>query len=161
MKHLVSLKRPGGSVPLALLGTRPPLPPCTSCSTAHSARHGSAQVVRRLLDVSPLSADSRRFCAAVLVDTGTARKAAGATQEALALYTEALSVEPRFHLALFHVGVLAFESGRRADAQALYERAVAADPTNIQARLLLCVACRCMPVGTCCCDELANAWPDR
>jgi tetratricopeptide (TPR) repeat protein len=91
--------------------------------------------MRKLLDAKPKSPETRLFCAAILVDVASARKAAGDVQQALALYTEALSVQPQYHLALFHIGVLAYEQGRSAEAQALYECAVSSDPTNVQVSL--------------------------
>ena len=107
------------------------------CLALHYVIRDSApavvQAVRKLIATpAPLSRETRQFCAAVLVDVGCARKTAGAALAALSCFTEALSTEPQFHRALFHIGVLASESGRRSDAQALYERAVAADPSNVQ-----------------------------
>ena len=109
---------------------------CTAlqCVTRISAS-AFVQAVRKLIATpAPLSRETRQFCAAVLVDVGCARKTAGAALAALSCYTEALSTEPQYHQALFHIGVLAGESGRPSDAQALYERAVAADPSNVQVR---------------------------
>jgi tetratricopeptide (TPR) repeat protein len=92
------------------------------------------QAVKKLIQSAPapLAARTAKFCASVLVDAGSARNAASAPAAALALYTDALAVAPCYHAALFHVGVLAHEAGRTDDARALYELAVASEPSDVQ-----------------------------
>lgn len=110
--------------PIAHVDLQRSAPPITHC----------AQVAEQLLTQGPRLPDSRQLCAEVLLDVGTARKAAGDSHRALALYGRILDVLPESSQALYHIGVLAYERGSKGDAKALYRRAVAADPGNVQVR---------------------------
>ena len=91
-------------------------------------------MVQQLLALGPRLPGSKELCTEVLLDVGTARKAAGDSRRALALYSRILDLHPDSSQALYHIGVLAYERGSKRDAKALYRRAVNADAGNVQVR---------------------------
>jgi tetratricopeptide (TPR) repeat protein len=95
------------------------------------------QIVQRLVPLSHGSDELKKYCANVMVEYGASCQANGSVSRALELYSDALALWPTTDSALFHMGVLAWEQGRKADALFLYKRAVSVGPTNVHVRSLL------------------------
>jgi tetratricopeptide (TPR) repeat protein len=64
----------------------------------------------------------------VKTDLGTRAKLAGATDQAVKLYTEALQLNPAYHPAYFNLGVVESERGDYARALEYYQMAIARNP---------------------------------
>ena len=112
--------------------------------------------MKKLLALPRVTPESAAFAATVLVAVARARKAAGDVREALALLVQALSISPQYHEALYQLGVLADEQGRLGDARLLLERAVAAEPSNVEVRRQPPALCLLPPCRAYCCALRAS-----